>query len=190
MAAKMHQKFDKYWTHFSIIMAVVVVLDPQFKYQFVEWAFKKVYVEVEGTQELVKFKEQLEYLYGAYVSESSTPSPSSRRRRSSPAQPDGGHVDVASDSFLMDFGNFSSDKSNVATKSDLIMYLEEPLIHRATNINILYHWKTNAVRYPILSKMARDILAIPISTVASEPAFSTGGRVLDCYRRSLKPATA
>ena len=70
------------------------------------------------------------------------------------------------------------------------MYLEEPLIPRATNINILYHWKTNAMRYPILSKMARDILAIPISTVASESAFSTGGRVLDCYRSSLKPDTA
>ncbi|KAL2942042.1 Zinc finger BED domain-containing protein RICESLEEPER 2 [Bienertia sinuspersici] len=101
MATKMHQKFDKYWTHFSIIMAVAVVLDPQFKYQFVEWALKKVYGEVEGTQELVKFKERLEYLYGAYVSESSTPSPSSRRRRSSPTQPGGGHVDVASDSFMM-----------------------------------------------------------------------------------------
>ncbi|KAL2923302.1 Zinc finger BED domain-containing protein DAYSLEEPER, partial [Bienertia sinuspersici] len=101
MATKMHKKFDKYWTHFSIIMAVAVVLDPRFKYQFVEWAFKKVYGEAKGTQELVKFKERLEYLYGAYVSESSTPSPSSRCRRSSPTQLDGGHVDVASECFMM-----------------------------------------------------------------------------------------
>ncbi|KAL2933053.1 Zinc finger BED domain-containing protein DAYSLEEPER, partial [Bienertia sinuspersici] len=102
---------------------------------------------------------------------SSTPSPSSRRLRSFPTQPDGGHVDVASDSFMMDFDNFSFDKFNVATKSDLIMYLEEPLIPRATNINILYHWKTNAMS-------------------GLESAFNTSDRVLDCYRSSLKPATA
>ena len=58
---------------------------------------------------------------------------------------------------------------------------------RATNLNILDYWRTHEVRYPTLARMARDILAIPISTVASESAFSVGGRVLDSYRSSLKP---
>ncbi|CAN4121086.1 unnamed protein product [Withania somnifera] len=35
--------------------------------------------------------------------------------------------------------------------------------------------------------MARDVLAIPISSVASECAFSTGGHVLDPFRSSLTP---
>ena len=45
----------------------------------------------------------------------------------------------------------------------------------------------NANRFPILSHMVKDILAVPISTVASESAFSTGGRVLDYFRSSLTP---
>ena len=35
--------------------------------------------------------------------------------------------------------------------------------------------------------MAQDLLAIPVSTVASESAFSTGGRILDSFWSSLSP---
>ncbi|CAI0381119.1 unnamed protein product, partial [Linum tenue] len=35
--------------------------------------------------------------------------------------------------------------------------------------------------------MVRDILAVPVSSVASESAFSCGGRVLSPFRSSLSP---
>ncbi|XP_055835093.1 uncharacterized protein LOC129903566 [Solanum dulcamara] len=45
----------------------------------------------------------------------------------------------------------------------------------------------NSARFPILAEMARDVLAVPVSSVASESAFSTGGRLLDSFRSSLTP---
>ncbi|KAL0290415.1 UNVERIFIED_CONTAM: Zinc finger BED domain-containing protein RICESLEEPER 2 [Sesamum calycinum] len=36
-------------------------------------------------------------------------------------------------------------------------------------------------------KIAKDVLAIPVSTVASKSAFSTSGRVIDAFRRSRSP---
>ena len=53
--------------------------------------------------------------------------------------------------------------------------------------NILAWWKRNTNKYSILSRLARDVLAIPVSTVASESAFSTGRRILDPFRSSLPP---
>ncbi|GJX37098.1 zinc finger BED domain-containing protein RICESLEEPER 2 [Tanacetum coccineum] len=55
------------------------------------------------------------------------------------------------------------------------------------DFDILSWWKINSPRFPIVSKMAKDILSIQISTVASESAFSTSGRILDPYRNALSP---
>ncbi|KAM0062875.1 putative HAT dimerization domain, ribonuclease H-like superfamily [Helianthus debilis subsp. tardiflorus] len=76
-------------------------------------------------------------------------------------------------------------------KSELKMYLEEGVLqgHGGMNFNILEWWNTHRLKYRVLSKMAMDILAVPISTVASESTFSAGGRVIDPYRSTLAPTT-
>ncbi|KAL2921565.1 Zinc finger BED domain-containing protein RICESLEEPER 1 [Bienertia sinuspersici] len=190
MVVKMNEKFGKYWSRFSSIMAVAVVLDPRFKIQFVEWGFKKVYGDVKGEYEFLKFKDKLEALYNAYYAQSSLSlSTSSEKNRHTTNDHVGSSFDVTSDLFMTDFDSYSSIQSSGSIKTELQMYLEESLIPRSTNINILSHWRNHELRYPVLAEMAKDILAIPISTVASESAFSTGGRVLDCFRSSLKPST-
>src|ERR1044072_1158805 len=55
------------------------------------------------------------------------------------------------------------------------------------NFDILGWWKHNVGKYPVLSQIVRDIMPTPVSTIASESAFSMGGRVLEVYRSSLKP---
>ncbi|WOL20035.1 zinc finger BED domain-containing protein RICESLEEPER 2-like [Canna indica] len=73
-------------------------------------------------------------------------------------------------------------------KSELEVYLEEGVyIPEGTSnfFSALEWWKNNNLKYKILSKMVADILAIPISTVASESTFSAGGKVIDEYRSKL-----
>ncbi|KAK9926077.1 hypothetical protein M0R45_023329 [Rubus argutus] len=91
---------------------------------------------------------------------------------------------------MKDFDDFESEELVFsAQKTQLQLYLDEPKLSRTTLMNVLDFWKANQFRYPELSIMARDVLSIPISTVASESAFSVGGRVLDQYRSALKPET-
>ena len=56
--------------------------------------------------------------------------------------------------------------------------------------DVLGWWRlTGNKRYPQLSKMAKDILCIQATSVASESQFSTSGRVIDDYRSCLDPIT-
>ena len=72
-------------------------------------------------------------------------------------------------------------------KSQLQVYLLEPRAKRISSFNILEFWKSQQYRYPELAKLTMDILCVPISTVASESAFSLGGRILNEYRSSMAP---
>ena len=66
-------------------------------------------------------------------------------------------------------------------------YLKEQKFPRKDNFDILEWWKANCPKFPILAKMARDVLVVPATTVASESAFSVGGRVIDETRAKLLP---
>ena len=86
---------------------------------------------------------------------------------------------------------FNKHKMNLgfggSKKIDLDIYLSETVIEDDGPFDILRWWKINTDRFPILSILARDVLVVPISTVASESTFSTGGIVLDYFRSSLTP---
>ena len=79
-----------------------------------------------------------------------------------------------------------ADEDSIECKFELDRYLLEASVDPKTEgFDILDWWRVNSSRYKILSQVALDVLAIPISNVASESAFSTGGRVLDPFRSSL-----
>jgi len=90
------------------------------------------------------------------------------------------------------FAQFSSQNSRTRSeRTELDIYLDDPrvVVRAGENFNVLAWWKKNADAYPILALMARDFLAIPVSTVSSESAFSCAGRILGKNRTSLSPET-
>ena len=83
-------------------------------------------------------------------------------------------------------------RDNVELSNKLDIYLIELVEYQAPNalgalFGILLWWKVNSLNYLILSQIARDMLVIPVSTIAYESAFSMGGRILDEYRSSMTP---
>lgn len=79
------------------------------------------------------------------------------------------------------------DTTGSSGKSELEKYFSEEQEPDDDDFDILLWRKVNAPRYKVLAEMARDMLAIPISSVASECAFSTRGRIIDSFRSSLTP---
>lgn len=53
--------------------------------------------------------------------------------------------------------------------------------------DILSCWKGKQGMYPILARLARDVLAIQVSMVASGSTFSNGGHIVNSFRASLDP---
>ncbi|KAJ3700301.1 hypothetical protein LUZ61_004006 [Rhynchospora tenuis] len=78
-------------------------------------------------------------------------------------------------------------KGSTGQKTELEEYLDTDRDEGSLDddFDILCWWKMKSPRFPILSKLVRDILAVPISIVASESTFSTSGRVLSQVRSSL-----
>lgn len=72
-------------------------------------------------------------------------------------------------------------------KTELEEYISEALdvSDLDAEFDMLSWWRLKAAKYPVLSRMVRDILAVPISTVASESTFSIGGRTLSPVRSCL-----
>ena len=51
--------------------------------------------------------------------------------------------------------------------------------------DVLGWWRRNNAKYLVLAELAKDVLSIQVSFVASESAFSTSGRILDPFQSCL-----
>ena len=70
-------------------------------------------------------------------------------------------------------------------QKEMVTY--EKLGNPGRGADILIWWRHNQEELPLLSKLARMILAIPASSAKSERVFSVGGLIVSCRRGSLAP---
>ena len=75
MAKLMFEKFEKYWSEFSLILAIAMILDPRYKLQFVDWSYKKLYRN--DSYEFERVKDNLFSLYDEYTDAAKTSKTSS-----------------------------------------------------------------------------------------------------------------
>ncbi|KAL8478241.1 hypothetical protein ACS0TY_030221 [Phlomoides rotata] len=183
MATKMLEKFEKYWSQINGIMGVATVLDPRYKLKLLHYYFPLLYSSEDAKKEIERIKEicvDLVNEYSVKFRASGGIGGSFQYVESSVTNPD--EVDSMSnyDKFV------ASETEHETFKTELDTYLEERVLPRNVNVefDILSWWK-NSLKYPILQMVARDVLAIPISTVAFESAFSTSGRFVSPHRSRL-----
>ena len=148
--------------------------------------FRSVFIPTHD-QQIEKFTKVITQLFEAYVSTSkkTTCNSNDTNMYETPS------VDLDLDDGLDSFLSSRSQKSDRVLKTELEVYMEQELQSRKdSNFDILSWWKVNQVEFPILSGLARDILSMQVSTVASESAFSAGGRVVDPFLvvLNLKPS--
>jgi len=180
MSFEMIVKFDKYRKEIQGPMGLATILDPRFKTDFLVGFLETLTGQshLECLEKVSEVKISLYELMKDYEVEEDE---------------DNTESTAAS---LVNSGVLSIISARVASrrptavrfKSELDRYLDDELVPINTeNFNILDWWKVAGTRYPTLRKIARDIYAIPVTTVASESAFSTSGRVLSEHRSRLTP---
>jgi len=72
------------------------------------------------------------------------------------------------------------------TTSEIVTYVSMGY-ENEQGLDVIAWWRRNRRAFPVLAMMARDIFAVPMSTVPSESCFSSANRILSDRRSKLGP---
>ncbi|CAN1220686.1 Putative AC transposase [Linum grandiflorum] len=181
MAASMWTKFIKYWQVIQDLLAIAVVLDPRYKLDIIEYYTERIAMDgsLLNANTIRGILGDLLVEYQVKMNVNNAPTICNHMAGSSSTSDQG-------------FDLFVSQRKRYRTSSvtaELDNYLNEDILPRQPDFDILMWWKVNGPKYPILQNVAKDILALLVTSVASESAFSSGGRVLDPHRSRLHEST-
>ncbi|XVE81007.1 hypothetical protein DITRI_Ditri15bG0027900 [Diplodiscus trichospermus] len=153
----MNVKSDNDWSTCSLVLAIAVVLDPRFKFEFVEFLYKSIY-DKEATIHLNVIDDVFKDIFKEYASNMGSEMSFFH--------------DNTEENIVDAFHKWYNSKRNVnSCNSELDKYLKGPIISFKAESDILGWWCEQVSSFPILGKMARDLLAIPMSSILSDFAF-------------------
>ena len=188
MGKKMREKFDKYWgtlSKLNVMLFIAVVLDPRYKMDYLRVKYTTYYGQHEAQELIDRITKALNIMIDEYKKSNDEIVENVINHNAL-----GNEINDPMQEEIDDYFIELEKGKQMAAKGELERYLDEFSEKFTLEFDILAWWKVNSVRFPTLSKVAKDVLAIQSSTVASESAFSTGGRTLDRFRSSLTPITA
>ncbi|KAG6406251.1 hypothetical protein SASPL_133850 [Salvia splendens] len=197
MAKKMMEKLGKYWLegdelnpNMNKILYIAAMLDPRQKMKHVQHCLKTLYGDARANELAEELRNSVFDLFELYKREFTPVAAKTQPQTASASQMSNRSTNLrllgrSSCNILC---VASEDDDDEDGSSELTRYFAERQYKaNEDDFDILMWCKTYSISYPILSEMAKDILAIPISSVASESAFSMGGCVLSIFRNSLAP---
>ncbi|KAI7964469.1 hypothetical protein MJO29_002567 [Puccinia striiformis f. sp. tritici] len=185
-AVPMREKFDKYWERMEHFAQQAIIFDPRYKLAYLRYHFSS---ELGLTRSLTdswisQIIECIYEYYSNYAPKQNSDNPSSNNNN----PPDEEDEDHGFQDFL---ASTRGTTMGLSPTAELDLYLQEAtiVVAKKKDFNVLDWWKVNEGRFPHLSQLAKTILMVPMTSVASESAFSTGGRILDDFRSQLNPET-
>jgi len=170
MAYLMKLKFVKYWEtegNMNYLLFIAVVLDPRYNLKYLGYCLELLY----GSNGLSKkIESALNELFGSYVKTVGASSSSiNRGSNQAPIQ-----INVNEeceenpwDMLAAQFEQHMEEIENESSEPELSRYLADKHERITNEFDILEYWKVNSNKYPILSLLAKDVLAVPAFTVPS-----------------------
>ena len=200
MVKPMKAKFIKYFKNMPPVITCAAALNPTLNVGGVETLIENISYDLGlldedqqfASKEISKFNKAFQSLFEVYLTKHSSTNIHDMMRNSGTS---GSSIRGSSEAIRL-YNTLRNDNTKRARSStpssELGRYIASDFlanisIEEFENLNVLGWWKEKESQFPILGAMARDLLTVQASTVASESAFSASGRVISPRRTKLTP---
>lgn len=149
MAESMLAKFNSYWANVSVVMAITAILDSRYKIKLLEFYYLNIYGD-NSDLEIEKIKNFCYDLLDEYgdINESSVDNEGSSANTSSPVAQMKFRLSGAMSSFDLFVNNsLSSSKKHGSARMEFDHFIDEGVLKRSEDFDILGWWKSNGLKY-------------------------------------------